>query len=612
MNSFPDIGSPFTSHSSRNTYGGMPITETISNGFFTVDENWTVLSWNKAAEQILGVTGADIIGKNLWEEFVGTLPLNFYVVYHKAFLTDVPLHFREYWPEMSAWFDVITYHVGNKLSVSFKSSSVPAGRIRITAEVQQMRILDELYRYVTEVTNDCLWEWDLPNKQIFWIDGSHKRIFGYNIENALIPQDFWESRIHPEDRLKVKAMLKQFLSYPPSGKEWDIEYRFQRANGEYAYVCDRGHLMYDNDEKPIRMIGATQDITRRKLTEIQLLESEQQLSLIAKQTVNAIIITDVNGHINWVNTAFTNITGYTAEEVMGKKPGSFLQGPDTDPATISYLRNRINQQLPFDCDILNYSKKGRPFWIHLHGQPLFDSRGNCDRYFAMDTDITEKIERQRKSALEKESNLIEMSRAVLAAQENERVVIGREMHDNLNQILGAAKLYIELAKTDESVTSLCLDKASDYILQVIQEIRKLSKAMITPVLVLGLIDSLIILIADLVLPNPIKFKLQVQVKEEQCAEDIKMDLFRIAQEQVNNIIKHSGADVAIIRLSIKANQLVLSFKDNGKGCDPGQQLKGVGILNIKTRVELHGGTMNIITSPGEGYELKVAVPLSNT
>ncbi|MBC7829142.1 MAG: PAS domain-containing protein, partial [Chitinophagaceae bacterium] len=150
----------------RNIYSGMPITEALNNGFFTVNENWTVLSWNKAAEQILGLTGPEIIGKNLWEKFVGILPLNFYVVYHKAFLSDVPIHFKEYWPEMNAWFDVITYHVGNKLSVSFKSSSVPTSSARTNAKIQQMRIFDELYHYVTEVTNDCLWEWDLLNKQI--------------------------------------------------------------------------------------------------------------------------------------------------------------------------------------------------------------------------------------------------------------------------------------------------------------------------------------------------------------------------------------------------------------------------------------------------------------
>ena len=104
---------------------GKPITEIITNGFFTVDRKWTVKYWNKAAEILLGVKAKDIVGKNLWEEFAGIIPLNFYAVYHKAFLQDIPVHFEEYWGEMGAWFDVITYHCDDTLSVSFKSSNQP-------------------------------------------------------------------------------------------------------------------------------------------------------------------------------------------------------------------------------------------------------------------------------------------------------------------------------------------------------------------------------------------------------------------------------------------------------------------------------------------------------
>ena len=92
----------------NNGYSHKPITEIITNGFFTVDNKWTVKYWNKAAEKLLGVQSKDIVGKNLWEKFAGDIPLDFYAVYHKAFLQDIPVHFQEYWGEMGAWFDVIT------------------------------------------------------------------------------------------------------------------------------------------------------------------------------------------------------------------------------------------------------------------------------------------------------------------------------------------------------------------------------------------------------------------------------------------------------------------------------------------------------------------------
>ena len=159
-------------------YLGKPITEIITNGFFTVDQHWTVKYWNKAAETLLGVPAADIIGKNLWVEFAGALPEEFYAVYHNAFIQDIPAHFEEYRGKMGAWFDVITYHCDDTLSVSFRSRNHPehSGHLQ-----QQHKMLKELYRFVTEVTNDCLWEWDLQNKEMFWIDGGHKRVFGYQI-----------------------------------------------------------------------------------------------------------------------------------------------------------------------------------------------------------------------------------------------------------------------------------------------------------------------------------------------------------------------------------------------------------------------------------------------
>jgi PAS domain-containing protein len=194
----------FTKSVHMNVYETEPVTKTLTNGFFTVDNKWIVKYWNKAAEKILGIKSKDIIGKNLWEKFEGIIPLEFFSIDQSAFLQDTPLHFEKYWGEMGVWFDVITYHCDDSLSVSFKSSKHPHAKIN---HKKRLKILAELYCFVTEITNDCLWEWNLETGEIFWIDGGHKRMFGYPVENALIPQGFWESRIHPDDKERV---LRQF------------------------------------------------------------------------------------------------------------------------------------------------------------------------------------------------------------------------------------------------------------------------------------------------------------------------------------------------------------------------------------------------------------------
>jgi PAS domain S-box-containing protein len=471
-----------------NNYPRKPITEIMSNGFFTVDRKWKVKYWNKAAERIMGVHSKDIVGKNLWKKFSSILPLDFYAVYHKAFLQDVPVHFEKYWEEMDAWFDVITYYCDNALSVSFKSSRQPAhGNYSTIPEypAQQLKILNQLYRFVAEVTNDCLWEWDLRTKELFWIDGGHKRVFGYPIENALIPQSYWESRLHPEDKAGVLARLNKIIT---EGSEcvWEDEYRFKKANGNYAFVHDRGHIIYDGNNKPSRMIGATQDITAKVLLENK------------------------------------------------------------------FVRERQTKQ----------------------------------------REITE---------------------AVLTALENERTNIGRELHDNMGQVLAVAKMYIQMAQKWEMKRELYLEKSCDCIVNVMQEIRKISKALIIPGTdIIGLFDNIKNLLHDFSIMHSIKIEFTNDgIDEKNLDEKLQLNIFRIVQEQLNNIFKHAKATHATINLSMQENELVLLISDNGEGCDILKEKNGVGIINIRSRTELYNGRVMIVSNPGEGYELKVILPLKS-
>ena len=222
-------------------------------------------------------------------------------------------------------------------------------------------------------------------------------------------------------------------------------------------------MIYNEDKKACRLVGATQDISSRKIAEMQLLESEKKLALIAKQTNNSMILTDPDDKIIWVNNAFTLMTEYKLSEVIGRQFGSFLQGKETLVSTLVYLRKKIRDKEVFDCEILNYKKYGRQIWLRVQGQPLFDEKGVCFQYFIIQSDITERIALEKKLISERLEKQKEITRAVLTAHESERASIGRDLNDNLNQTLGAVKMYIELAKTDQSNRQLCLDKSSMYV-----------------------------------------------------------------------------------------------------------------------------------------------------
>ena len=139
------------------------------------------------------------------------------------------------------------------------------------------------------------------------------------------------------------------------------------------------------------------------ITITQLLEAEQnqrrhraaqrelaKLSRVARGTTNGVIITDSAGRIEWLNEGFTRISGYTIEEVRGKKPGQLLQGKDSDPQTLRTMNNAITEQRSFEVELINYHKSGRPYWIHINCDPLFTDDGELQGFMAIESDVTER------------------------------------------------------------------------------------------------------------------------------------------------------------------------------------------------------------------------------
>lgn len=169
----------------------------------------------------------------------------------------------------------------------------------------------------------------------------------------------------------------------------------------------------------VLMLG--QDITANKEAEIQF----RHLSLVADNTDNAVIITDAKGITEYVNRGFERMAGYKADEIIGKKPGHILQGPDTDPATVARISQKLKQKRAFSEDILNYSKDGKPYWISLTINPIFDEQGEIDKYISIQTEITKtKLQaldlKGKIEAINRANAIIEfdMQGNILAANEN--------------------------------------------------------------------------------------------------------------------------------------------------------------------------------------------------
>lgn len=115
-------------------------------------------------------------------------------------------------------------------------------------------------------------------------------------------------------------------------------------------------------------------------------------ALVAKYTDNAVVVTDAKGHIEWVNEGFTRVTGYAIEEVVGLKPGSFLQGPETDPESVQKMRLAIRASEGVNVEILNYHKSGQSYWVDVEIRPIHSETGDLIKFIAIESDISHRLE----------------------------------------------------------------------------------------------------------------------------------------------------------------------------------------------------------------------------
>lgn len=160
-------------------------------------------------------------------------------------------------------------------------------------------------------------------------------------------------------------------------------------------------------------------------------------ALVAKYTDNAVVVTDPQGRIEWVNEGFTRITGYALNEVLNRKPGAFLQGPDTDPKTVQEMGDAIRSRRGVNTEILNYDRNGQPYWVDIEIRPIYSEQNEVVNFIAIESDISE----QKRIESEKESLAREM--IALSRQAGMAEVATGVLH-NVGNVLNSVNISTEL------------------------------------------------------------------------------------------------------------------------------------------------------------------------
>ena len=258
----------------------------------------------------------------------------------------------------------------------------------------------------------------------------------------------------------------------------------------------------------------------------------------------------------------------------------------------------------------------RGVWTHIRkgGEAIFvdiishDIRyGNVNAVLILANDVTMQMDLQQEIIREKVARQREIAKATIDVQERERNEIGRELHDNVNQVLTTAKLHLDYMGNGCPDLEKHRTISMELINTAIDEIRRLSRSLVPASLKdVGLLASIEELILHINLLGVIKITFKEKgLKEKKLAPDFALTLYRIIQEQTTNILKYAEATQAIIELRQEGQRICLEVQDNGRGFDPSHQRKGVGLANIVNRADVYQGTVDIEAAPGRGCCVKV-------
>lgn len=250
------------------------ILERIGDAFFALDKNWNVTYWNKRAEEIIGIPREDLIGYNLWEKFPLAKDLEFFKQYERAFKTQTPVNFEEFFQPFNQWYEANGYPSPEGISVFFRDITQKKFAEKIVLEA------NERFEKVTEATNDAIWDYDLVNNHLFWGKGFYT-LFGYNPEVIKPSFELLVSLIHEDDRDRIVNQVMHYMA-DPNLKDWYEEYRFRKADNTFAYVIDRATFIRNSEGSVIRVIGAMNDISERKNFEQQLIALNESLKQYAQ------------------------------------------------------------------------------------------------------------------------------------------------------------------------------------------------------------------------------------------------------------------------------------------------------------------------------------------
>jgi PAS domain S-box-containing protein len=625
------------------------ILESITDGFFVLDQHFRVKLWNHEAERITRLSAGEMIGQSIWEKLPELVDTDTWQSFHKAFKKKMTVTFEQYNERSDRWLEMSLYPSDQGLFAYFKE---------VTIRKKQEALL-ALEKKVLELNTGK--RMSLRTLLNYFLKGIQKIFPGMYCCVLTLDDDGFSVRLlsapglpaiyaHAIDGLPIgpnagscgtamyrkQTVITSDIATDPLWKDHrELALKFGlRACWSIPVLDNRDELLaafsvyYDTAKSPTdiemdifeRVANLVAIIIESKKAEEELNISNERYTLATKATNDAIWDRDLHTGLCFWGEGFYQLFGF--------KPGAKVRtGRFWETHIHPRDRERVLRGLTKFID-----RKDRGLWLEEYrfkksdgtfalisdrGFLVFSKESKVIRMVGSMQDITEKKEMEEKLLKQEVNKQKLIAQAMVDAQEKERAEIGKELHDNINQILSTTKLYLELAKNDNNERLSLIARSAGNIHNAIHEIRNISRSLVPASIGdLGLEESIIDLVESVRTTRAIHVEFYpIGNFDEKISDKAKLMLFRIIQEQINNVLKHSGANNLIIELILEEteNSIELSITDDGKGFNPDKvSKKGLGLSNIMSRADLFGGRVTIQSAPGRGCKLRVQVPVPRT
>jgi PAS domain S-box-containing protein len=424
----------------------------------------------------------------------------------------------------------------------------------------------------------------------------------------------WNNILLEEDYQQFKEAFQKGLKESGS---YIREYRIKRKNGEVLWIQDRGQIVCGPDGRVDYISGVFFDITEGRRAEEALRESEARFASFMRHAPGPAVMRDFKGRYLFANEAWERLRHLTRQDWEGKTIAEVWP-----PHMAARFYEGDHQVIAQGKTVQTIEEISQDDGIHhwlVTKFPIPDQNGRPALIGAMGLDIT--LRRRAEEALrESEQRLRFLTSQILSAQERERKRISMELHDELGQSLAVLKLQIRaiqrgLGDDQQDLKEGCVELLL-YLDGVIDDVRRLSRDLSPAILEdLGLQSALKYLINGFSTQYNVSQAFEVEDLDQLFPAEAQIIIYRIFQECLTNISKHTGATEVSVAINEHNGLISLTIEDNGAGFDPARVLarraagRGLGLAALDERARMLGGILNIRSQPGAGTKISLVIPV---